>query len=83
MAMNYEEELALARQMIEPIQATFGDVMRSLVHAPEPLPERTVTPSLAPWSGNIHCMDAVALMDELPAVNPMSCSAQYRRNADS
>lgn len=53
--------------LIEPIQASFDDVMKVLVHAPEKQPERTVTKSLEKWTGKIHCMDAIKLMQELPA----------------
>ncbi len=52
--------------LIEPIQAEFGDVMRSLVHGPVLVPERAVTPSLEKWSNKIHCMDAIELMGKLP-----------------
>ncbi len=52
--------------LIEPIQAEFGDVMRSLVHGPVLGPERAVTPSLEKWSNKIHCMDAIELMGKLP-----------------
>jgi site-specific DNA-methyltransferase (adenine-specific) len=53
--------------LIEPIQASFETVMDALVKAPEKQPEKTVTKSLEQWTGKIHCMDAIKLMQELPA----------------
>jgi site-specific DNA-methyltransferase (adenine-specific) len=53
--------------LIEPIQASFETVMDALVKAPEKQPEKTVTESLEKWTGKIHCLDAIKLMQELPA----------------
>ena len=53
--------------LIEPIQASFETVMDALVKAPEKQPEKTVNKSLEKWTGKIHCMDAIKLMQELPA----------------
>lgn len=52
--------------LIEPIQATFDDVMASLVGAPAPMAPRVVDTSLSQWTGKVHCMDCVQLMNQLP-----------------
>lgn len=52
--------------LIEPIDAPFEDVVRILVHAPENLPEINIDESLEKWTGKIHCMDCIKLMDSLP-----------------
>ncbi len=52
--------------LIEPINATFDQVVRVLVHAPESPPEINVDQSLENWTGKIHCMDCIELMNSLP-----------------
>jgi site-specific DNA-methyltransferase (adenine-specific) len=52
--------------LIQPINAPFDSVLKSLVPIPEQLPEKVVTPSLEKWTGKVHCMDCVKLMNDLP-----------------
>ncbi len=53
--------------LIEPIKAPFNQVVRKLIRASEKQPEKPVTKSLNSWTGKIHCMDAIKLMESLPA----------------
>ncbi len=52
--------------LIEPINATFDQVVRVLVHAPESPPEINVDQSLENWTGKIHCKDCIEVMNSLP-----------------
>jgi site-specific DNA-methyltransferase (adenine-specific) len=52
--------------LIEPIQATFDDVMASLIGTPSDQPSRVVDTSLAKWTGKVHCTDCIKLMTQLP-----------------
>jgi len=52
--------------LIEPIQATFDDVMASLIGAPDAQLPRVVDTSLAQWTNKVHCMDCIKLMNQLP-----------------
>lgn len=54
--------------LIEPIDAPFETVMNAVVNAPEKKAENVeANISLAEWTGKVHCMDCIALMNMLPA----------------
>jgi len=53
--------------LIEPIPATFDEVMGKLINAPSALPQQTVTSNLSQWIGKVHCMDTVKFMKTLPS----------------
>jgi site-specific DNA-methyltransferase (adenine-specific) len=55
-----------ASPLTERVNASFIHAVKMLLHAPEALPEKVVTPSLEKWTGKIHCMDCIQLMEELP-----------------
>lgn len=57
-------------RIIEPINATFEDVMRVLVKAP--LQDDDIKTSLSDWIGKNHCADNVELMNRMPA-GSISC----------
>ncbi len=52
--------------LIEPMDASFEQVIKALVHAEEKEPEQITNSSLSDWVGKIHCMDCIALMSALP-----------------
>ncbi len=55
------------RDLIEPIQATFGEVLNVLFDAPGPPPALPKSDGvLTKWLNKIHCSDCVALMNKMP-----------------
>lgn len=63
-----------ARLIIEPLPATFEQVVQALTGAiPEqPKPAIEVNKTLGKWVGKTHCSDGIALMNKLPAES-ISC----------
>lgn len=57
------------KNIIEPINATFQQVLRKVVHAPEPTEVREPEPEpvLQLWTNRIHCQDCITLMNSMPA----------------
>jgi len=56
-------------KIIEPIPASFNDVMGSLVHAPifEQVDRLPVERSVSRWLNKFHCGDVVATLNKMPA----------------
>jgi|ERR1051325_11429483 modification methylase len=57
-------------KLIEPINASFNQVLRAIVNAPENVEQRQEAQAdepLKPWLNKTHCIDNVTLLNTLPA----------------
>jgi len=52
--------------VIKPIDASFDEVMKTMLGGKEESIPKTTNTSLSHWIGKIHCMDCVELMNTLP-----------------
>ncbi len=57
-------------KLIQPIQASFDNVMKTLVGAPEPIKPSPIpvdNKALKKFIGKVHCGDCIKIMDKIPA----------------
>ncbi len=62
------------QKLIEPINASFDQVVRAISDAPQVVqkPQIQVSKKLSKWVGKIHCGDAIETMNKMPAES-ISC----------
>ncbi|MDX9816253.1 MAG: site-specific DNA-methyltransferase, partial [Smithellaceae bacterium] len=51
----------------QPINATFNQVIKAIFHTPDNKAKKGGNKSLEKWTGKIHCIDCIKLMESMPA----------------